>query len=194
MIRDVAAWRKIERERLIAARMALPAGIRARYTVALVQEIDRLIPADATTIVSVYWPIRAEPDLRDWMRNAHQRGLRIALPVAVALKQPMTFREWRPDGPMARGLWKIPYPAQGVEVRPTVVMAPLVGFDPTCYRLGYGGGFFDRTLATFTAKPLVIGIGYPEMRIPTIHPQPHDIPMDRIVTGIEPALSRPSCS
>ena len=63
-----------------------------------------------------------------------------------------------------------------------VVIAPLVGVDPGRYRLGYGGGFFDRTLAALPGKPLVIGVGYEMQRIPTIYPQPHDFPMDLIVT------------
>jgi 5,10-methenyltetrahydrofolate synthetase len=86
---------------------------------------------------------------------------------------------------MARGLWKIPYPAAGEEVSPTIVIAPVVGFDQACYRLGYGGGFFDRTLATMARKPWVLGVGYAELQIPTIFPQPHDIAMDWIVTGSE---------
>jgi 5-formyltetrahydrofolate cyclo-ligase len=118
------------------------------------------------------------------------RGLRVALPVAVELGQPMSFREWRPDAAMARGLWKIPYPADGPEVSPTTVLAPLVGFDAACYRLGYGGAFFDRTLAVMVRKPVVIGLGYPQSRIATIFPQRHDIPMDWIVTGIEPSIPR----
>jgi 5-formyltetrahydrofolate cyclo-ligase len=102
----------------------------------------------------------------------------------------MTFREWRPHSAMARGLWKNPYPAEGHEVRPTTVLAPLVGFDSACYRLGYGGGFFDRTLAAMGSKPLVIGLGYPQLRIATIFPQRHDIPMDWILTGSETSLQR----
>lgn len=187
--RDVARWRKVERERLIALRSALPAGERARHTAAIVQELDGLI-ARPDEIVSVYWPIRAEPDLRPWMRAACERGLRVALPVALELGQPLTFREWRPEAPMARGLWKIPYPAEGPEVAPTTVLAPLVGFDDSCYRLGYGGGFFDRTLACMARKPLVIGVGYPQLRIATIFPQGHDIPMDRILAGCGATLRR----
>ncbi|MBV8783494.1 MAG: 5-formyltetrahydrofolate cyclo-ligase, partial [Gammaproteobacteria bacterium] len=103
------------------------------------------------------------------------------------LAQPLTFREWWPGARMARGLWNIPHPAEGAEVLPTVVLAPLVGFDPACYRLGYGGGFFDRTLAALVHRPQVIGLGYPQLRIPTIYPQWHDIPMNRILTGEEPA-------
>jgi 5-formyltetrahydrofolate cyclo-ligase len=88
------------------------------------------------------------------------------------------------------GLWKIPYPAEGAEIVPRVVPAPLVGFDKDCFRLGYGGGFFDRTLARFPTKPLVIGVGYPNALIRTIFPQPHDIPMDWVVTGATPPLRR----
>ena len=65
---------------------------------------------------------------------------------------------------------------------PDIVISPVVGYDPACYRLGYGGGFFDRTLAALPARPRVIGIGYSSARLATIHPQPHDIPMDLIVT------------
>jgi 5-formyltetrahydrofolate cyclo-ligase len=187
---DVARWRKAERARLIALRSALPAEERALQTDALVRNLDGMIPTRSDEIVSVYWPIRAEPDLRPWMRAACLRGLRIALPVAIELGRPLTFREWRPDSVMARGLWKIPYPADGREVSPTTVLAPLVGFDSACYRLGYGGGFFDRTLAAMVVKPIVIGVGYPQTRISTIFPQGHDIPMDWIVTGTDPPMQR----
>jgi 5-formyltetrahydrofolate cyclo-ligase len=188
--RDVARWRKAERSRLIELRCGLAAEERALHTAAIVRTLDEVISTRPDEIVSVYWPIRAEPDLRSWMRAACLRGLRVALPVAVELGQPMTFREWRPDSPMARGLWKIPYPASGPDVSPTTVLAPLVGFDSKCYRLGYGGGFFDRTLAAMLRKPVVIGLGYPQLRIPTIYPQHHDIPMDWIVIGNEPSLRR----
>ena len=187
---DVSRWRKAERERLIAARLKLDPEYRAAQTSAIASELDRLIPVSLETIVSVYWPIRAEPDLRPWMNAKFDEGMRIALPVALALGQPLVFREWRPGASLARGLWKIPYPADGVEVVPTVVLAPVVGFDPACYRLGYGGGFFDRTLARMTASPLVIGLGYPHALINTIFPQPHDIRMHRIVTGEDAPLRR----
>jgi 5-formyltetrahydrofolate cyclo-ligase len=188
--RDVARWRKVERERLIAARLALPVEYRAAQASAIANDLNRLIPTDRSAIISLYWPIRAEPDLRPWMRAMRDQGARIALPVAVALRQPLVFREWRPEGPLARGLWNIPYPADGIEVIPTVMLVPLVGFDAGCYRLGYGGGFFDRTLAGLAEKPLVIGLGYPAALIQTIFPQPHDIPMDWIVTGSLPPVQR----
>jgi 5-formyltetrahydrofolate cyclo-ligase len=187
---DVARWRKAERERLLGARLKLSAEYRAEQTLAIGNDLDRLVCPAAGAIVSAYWPIRAEPDLRPWMRAKWEQGIRIALPVALALGQPLVFREWRPDAPLARGLWKIPYPADGAEVIPTVVLAPVIGFDAACYRLGYGGGFFDRTLARMTEKPLAIGLGYRDAAIRTIFPQPHDIPMDWMVTGSNPALQR----
>jgi 5-formyltetrahydrofolate cyclo-ligase len=187
---DVARWRKAERARLIELRSALPADERARHTAAIAHTLDGLVDGRADAVVSLYWPIRAEPDLRPWMRAACERGLRVALPVAIALGRPMTFREWRPGAAMARGLWKIPHPADGPDVSPTHVVAPLVGFDAACYRLGYGGGFFDRTLAALEHEPTVIGVGYPQLRITTIFPQPHDVPMDWIVTGGASPLRR----
>jgi 5-formyltetrahydrofolate cyclo-ligase len=187
---DVSGWRKAERERLISARLELSADYRAAQTSAIARDLSQLMLSVSDAVVSVYWPIKAEPDLRAWMNVISQRGVRIALPVAIALGQPLMFREWRPNARMARGLWKIPYPADGAEIVPSVVIAPLVGFDKNCFRLGYGGGFFDRTLARFAASPMVIGVGYAGAQIPTIYPQPYDIPMDWIVTGSAPPLPR----
>jgi len=183
--RDVARWRKVERERLLANRIAIESKLRAQQTAALAEQLSLVIPSDGRT-VSLYWPIRGEPDLREWIRQRFEQGTRIALPVATAHGRPLEFREWRPGAPMARGLWKIPYPADGAEVRPDVVVAPLVGFDAAGFRLGYGGGFFDRTLAVFTPRPLVVGVGYASSAIRTIFPQPHDIGMDWIVTESAP--------
>jgi 5-formyltetrahydrofolate cyclo-ligase len=181
--RDVARWRKAERARLLAVRMKLTQEYRDALTESIASGLDGLIPAGDGTIVSAYFPIRAEPDLRPWMRAAHARGVRVALPVALGLGQVLSFREWHPDVRLARGLWNIPYPAATVEVVPTVLLAPLVGFDSAGYRLGYGGGFFDRTLAAIAGSPMAIGVGFPQASIPTIYPQPHDVPMNWIVTG-----------
>lgn len=188
---DVARWRKAKRERLIAARMQLSAEYRAAQTALIARQLDELIGAAPGAIVSAYWPIRAEPDLRPWLRTKCEQGLRIALPVALAPRQALQFREWRPGARMAHGLWKIPYPADGEVVVPTIILAPVVGFDAACYRLGYGGGFFDRTLAAMTSPYEAIGLGYPQAAIPTIHPQAHDIPMNRIVTGAGAPLTPP---
>lgn len=180
---DVQAWRKAERERLLAQRQAMPAALREQQTAVIARKLDTLLAKGSHRIVSAYWPIRAEPDLRPWMHALAARGVGVALPVAQRLGLPLSFRRWHPDAAMERGLWNIPHPAAGPDLVPDVVLAPLVGFDGAKYRLGYGGGFFDRTLATLPTKPLAIGVGYAGMRIDTIHPQVHDIPMDLIVTG-----------
>jgi len=191
--RDVAQWRKVERERLIAARLAMDASSRASQTLAIARDLDDLLSAHDAAIVSVYWPIRGEPDLRAWMHARHERGTRVALPVALEAHRPLAFHEWHPQARLARGLWKIPYPAEGIEVTPQVVLAPLVGFDEEGYRLGYGGAFFDRTLALLHPRPLAVGVGYASAKIKTIFPQPYDIPMDWIVTGSASPLRATAC-
>jgi len=183
--RDVARWRKAERERLITARCLLAERDRMEQAAIIAGRLAQIVATSgiAAPTVSVYWPIRGEPDLRAWMHALSQSGVRVALPVATALAQPLVFREWRPGARLARGLWNIPHPADGKLVVPNVVIAPVVGFDLQGYRLGYGGGLFDQTLARLNPKPLTIGVGYPDAELRTIFPQPHDVPMDWVVTG-----------
>ena len=180
--RRVAQWRRQERERLIALRLARPVAERTAAAERVAQELDRLVEPRGEAFVSLYWPFRGEPDLRGWMRRFVARGGRVALPVVIATGEPLVFREWTPGCKMTHGVWKIPIPADGPEVAPGIVIAPLVGHDPACYRLGYGGGFFDRTLAAMEKAPLKIGVGDGSGAIPSIFPQAHDIPMDVILT------------
>lgn len=142
---------------------------------------DRCGPVAGLTI-SAWWPIKAELNLRHWMERLIARGARVALPVVVARAAPLVFRPWTPERQMVQGFWKIPVPVEGPEVTPDIMLAPLVGWDDASYRLGYGGGYFDRTLVALAARPLVIGVGLAATHIPTIIPQSHDIAMDRIVT------------
>lgn len=186
--RDVARWRKAERERLIAARLAISAEERAEMAAAIGGYLDALIGDPKGRMVSLYWPFRGEPDMRAWMEEVNKRGGRTALPIVVEKKKPLIFRAYRHGDRLERGVWNIPVPAEGEAVVPDIVIAPVVGFADS-YRLGYGGGFYDRTIASLPRKPLIIGIGYGMQKIATIYPQAHDIPMDTIVTeqGREPA-------
>ncbi|MER9422537.1 5-formyltetrahydrofolate cyclo-ligase [Mesorhizobium sp. M0317] len=179
---DVRRWRKAERERLIAARLAVSADARLAMSRAIAEGLDAAIGDIAGRMVSLYWPFRGEPDLRPWMASINQRGGRTALPIVIEKGQPLIFRAYVPGDRLEKGIWNIPIPAEGEPVLPDIVISPIVGIDPRNYRLGYGGGFFDRTLADMPFKPLVIGVGYELQRIATIYPQPHDIPMDRLVT------------
>ncbi|MEX4010357.1 5-formyltetrahydrofolate cyclo-ligase [Neoaquamicrobium sediminum] len=179
---DVARWRKAERKRLVNDRLAMDAETRMERSQKIASGLDRAIGKVAGRIVSTYWPFRGEPDLRDWSIRVIERSGRIALPVVVQKGAPLEFRIWTPGDPLERGVWNILVPSRGPAVQPDIVVAPVVGFDSGNYRLGYGGGFFDRTLAAMTKRPLVIGVGYSEARIATIYPQPHDIAMTTIVT------------
>jgi len=180
---EVRAWRKTERERLIAERLAMPAEARAELAGRMVHHLDDVIGKVEGRVASFYWPFRGEPDLRPWAARVVANGGATALPVVVEKGRPLIFRAWKLGDALERGVWNIPVPAAGEEVLPDIVIAPLVGWDRTLYRLGYGGGFFDRTLEALRDKaPLVIGIGYAAMQLATIHPQPHDIPMRAIVT------------
>ena len=122
------------------------------------------------------------------MRALHREGTCLALPVVEEKARPLLFRPWQPATRLAPGIWNIPVPAEGRPVRPDALLVPLVGFDGEGYRLGHGGGYYDRTLAAMAPRPLAIGVGFAASRLPTIHPQPHDVPMDLIVTeeGVAP--------
>ncbi|HSO46794.1 MAG TPA: 5-formyltetrahydrofolate cyclo-ligase [Rhizobiaceae bacterium] len=179
---DVMRWRKVERERLIAVRLAIGADERLAFANVIASRLDELIGDAEGKVVSLYWPFRGEPDLRGWMKALEARGVKCALPVVVAKGAPLVFRHWDSNSRLERGVWNIPFPADGEEVLPDIVVAPVVGFDAGCWRLGYGGGFYDRTLAAMGRKPIVLGVGYSIQRIETIHPQPHDIAMEAVVT------------
>jgi len=178
---DVARWRKAERARLIDARMATPADARTAAGKRIATRLDEIVGDVAGRTVGIYWPFRAEPDLREWGASIVARGGRLALPIVVAKGKPLVFRTWKNGEKLEKGVWNIPIPAGGEEVFPDIVVSPLVGFDAAGYRLGYGGGFYDRTLAAMPAKPLTIGVGFELGRLPTIFPQWHDIPMDTLV-------------
>ena len=179
---DVMRWRKAERERLIAERMALEQEQRHARSVRIADKLDAAVGELRGRVVGTYWPFRGEPDLRNWGIGVIERGGRLALPVVIQKGWPLEYRIWAPGDPLERGVWNILVPSRGPAVLPDVVIAPVVGFDEARYRLGYGGGFFDRTLAAMPRKPLTIGVGYTLSRIRTIYPQPHDIAMDVIVT------------
>jgi len=184
---DVARWRRAERDRLRAARLEIPAAARAELAHALGGHLDALLARRgdpvAGTVVSGYWPIKGELDLRPWMSALAAAGARLALPVVETPARPLVFRAWAPGDALQRGHWNIPVPPDDAPVlTPRIMLAPLVGWDAEGYRLGYGGGYFDRTLAALSPRPLAIGVGLEAARLATIFPQPHDIRLDAIVT------------
>jgi len=181
---SIAEWRKAERSRLLAARKEPSREDYVSWSEAielhLVAQLSRLPPR----VLGAYWPHRDEYDpmpLAAWHAGL---GGDVALPAVVMRGQPLEYRPWTPDAPMAPGRFSfgIPEPVNGPVVTPDLLLVPLLGFDAAGYRLGYGGGYFDRTLAAWTGRPRTIGVGFELGRMPTIQPQPHDIPLDAIVT------------
>jgi 5,10-methenyltetrahydrofolate synthetase len=175
-------WRKAERTRLIAARAALDQATLERYRHNIDTHVARSFPGLASAKLAFCWPIKGEYDARHVVRTLRALGALTALPVVVAPRQPLIFREWHPGTEMALGALDIPYPANSPEVVPDAVLLPMNGWDGAGYRLGYGGGFFDRTLASLSRKPAVIGVAYEMAKIETIRPQSWDIPVDWVVT------------
>lgn len=181
---SIFAWRKIQRQKLIDERKALSIAQREDYTRAITNYVDQIVTDVAGKHISLFWPFLGEPDFRGWIATLTARGATCLLPVVINKAQPLIFRSWRIGERLERGVWNIPVPAEGKEAVPDIVIAPLVGFDAAFFRLGYGGGFFDRTLAALDRKPLAIGAGFEQQKIETIHPLAHDIPMDVIVTQV----------
>ncbi|MBV9017505.1 MAG: 5-formyltetrahydrofolate cyclo-ligase [Alphaproteobacteria bacterium] len=181
---EVKLWRKAERERLIALRQSLPPEERRRRG-ARIEAALRDLLAERPGILGVYWPFRAEFDPRSLIDWAIAAGRTVALPVVVDKKGPLEYRAWRPGETLVDGVWNIPVPEKRDIVRPATVLAPLVGFDAACYRLGYGGGYFDRTLAALSPRAFAIGVGFEGQRLETIYPQSFDVPMDAVVTEAE---------
>jgi 5,10-methenyltetrahydrofolate synthetase len=179
---ELKAWRKAERERLVAAREALDAHAVDARRRQIDAHLERAFPGLQGIAFAFCWPIRNEYDARHLARTLREAGALTALPVVVAPKTPLVFREWHPGVALAKGPLGIPYPVGSREVAPRAVLLPMNGWDAQGHRLGYGGGFFDRTLAGLKEKPLVIGVSYELARMQTIHPQPWDMPMDYVLT------------
>lgn len=179
---ELKAWRKTERQRLLTAREALDPRAVEGFRRQIDAHLERAFPGLKTATFAFCWPIRNEYDARHLAKTLREAGALTALPVVVAPKAPLAFREWHPGVELAEGPLDIPYPTNSRELKPKAVLLPMNGWDAQGYRLGYGGGFFDRTLASLQEKPLVIGVAYELARMPTIHPQAWDIPMDYVVT------------
>jgi len=178
-IRD---WRKETRDRLIAQRIGISAEDRAARSERISQALTAALEPYAGALIGFYWPFRGEYDPRGVLTSMRERGSRLALPVIVEREQPLVFREWSPGSLMVQGTWKIPMPESGEAVFPDLLVVPLVGFDGQGYRLGYGGGFYDRTIAAMPERPRTLGVGFEFGRLETIYPQPHDIPLETIIT------------
>ena len=181
---EIKTWRRETRRSLIAQRMATRPMDRRAKREAILAALIRHLPELRRACVGFAWPFRAEVDLRPFVTSLLDGpdGATGALPVVIEKGQAMIFRHWEYDSQLEPGIWNIPVPREDKRVTPDILLVPLVGFDDRGYRLGYGGGYFDRTLAGLHPRPLAIGIGHATARLETIHPQWFDVPMDAVVT------------
>ena len=169
------------RRTAIAARLALPTDVHARQSAAMVDHLLSTFEV-AGAVVAFCWPHQAEPDIRAAVDPWRAKGCRVALPVVVGKGLPLVFREWQANAPLVEDRYGIPTPAEGESLRPEWLFLPVNAFDARGYRLGYGGGYFDRTLAGIEPRPTVVGIGFESARVESIRPEAHDQPLDWMVT------------
>jgi len=187
---DPAARRAALRREKIAARMGLAPHEHVRLAALVEGHLEREFGRRAAGVLAFCWPIRNEFDARPLVERLLAMGWRACMPTVETVAAPMRFRSWTPGCAMAADPHGIPVPAHDAEeLQPDVVLLPLVAFDAAGYRLGYGGGYFDRTLAALQPRPLTCGVGFELARTEMLYPQPHDIPLDMIAT--EARLWRP---
>ncbi|SBT03399.1 5-formyltetrahydrofolate cyclo-ligase [Candidatus Accumulibacter aalborgensis] len=184
--------RRALRRTLLARRLALPSAEWAQLSCRVCAHLRAGFPQLSAMTVGFCWPLNHEPDLRPliegWV-NERRKGFRALLPVVVAADQALAFRAWTPGTVMFADRYGIPTPASGDFLIPEVLLLPVNGFDSAGYRIGYGGGHFDRTLASLRPRPLAVGVGFELARLASILPQPHDQPLDAMVT--EAGVFRP---
>lgn len=179
------------RARILALRQILGAAVEAGGVGAeetLRHRFLEAAPLPDGAVVAGYWAMRGEIDVRPVLEVLAERGQVTALPVVVDRKGPLVFRRWTVGEPLEEGPYGTRHPrADAEEVRPVCLLVPLLAFDRRGYRLGYGGGYYDRTLALLRAQgPVVaIGIAYAGQEVEAIPTEPHDEKLDWVVTEKE---------
>ncbi|MBU3653100.1 MAG: 5-formyltetrahydrofolate cyclo-ligase [Limnohabitans sp.] len=179
--------KKTQRQELIDQRLNMPDRLQRAD---LLQRVMRIwLVGRPDTLIGAYWPINGEfdplPALHRWKEDGEllEQPLRrrIGLPVVDREKKTLQFHAWYPGCPMEEDAYNIPKPKDTEVVVPTLLFVPCVGYGAGGYRLGYGGGFYDRTLATLQPKPFTVGLGFAQGFLPDLEPEDHDMPLDAIL-------------
>ena len=169
-----------ERRRRLAATGADAAGVRA------VAHFRDALGLGARTAVAGYWPLPDEFDCRPLLFALRADGHLCALPVVTGRDRPLTFRAWTPDTTLQAGSFGVQVPPEDAEaLRPDIVVTPLLAFDDDGYRLGYGGGYYDRTLADLRAQErgvLAVGLAFAGQRVASLPHDDGDEPLDWLVS------------
>jgi len=183
----IAEEKKALRKALIEQRLQLSDR---QQRADLLQRVMRIwLVGRPDMVIGAYWPIKGEfdplPALHRWKEDGElldqPQRRRIGLPVVNKAHKTMTFHVWYPGCPMEEDAYGIPKPKDTEVVVPTLLFAPCVGYGPGGYRLGYGGGFYDRMLATLQPRPHTVGLGFASEFLPDLLPQAHDVPLDAIL-------------
>jgi 5-formyltetrahydrofolate cyclo-ligase len=168
------------RRELLANRQAIAIEVRHEWNATLCAQLIAWSEMHPVRTLGVYWPIRGEPDLRSCYVELAARGIRMALPVVADRNAPLSFIEWKPGDALVKDAFGVAIPEAGTEVKPDALLIPCVGFNEQRFRLGYGGGFYDRTLAV-QPRPVAIGISYACARA-AFDADAHDIALDAVIT------------
>jgi 5-formyltetrahydrofolate cyclo-ligase len=177
--------KRILRSAMLAWRSALGDEERRAAATGLVEMWRLERPIETPAVVSGFWPMAEELDIRPLMIELHNQGCQLALPVVVAKRQPLVFRAWRPGDPLEAGVFGTLHPSPKREVvEPDALIVPLLACDEEGWRLGYGGGFYDRTLEALRAKKSItaIGVGFNAQLVPEVPHGPGDRRLDWLLT------------
>jgi len=173
------------RKKLIKARQALPD--RLERAVELQSALRVWLVGRRERTIGAYWPIKGEfdplPALYRWTEGAPDDiERRIGLPVADRETGSLRFHVWYPGCPTELDAFDIPKPKGTEEFVPEILVVPCLGFGPGGVRLGYGGGFFDRTLSSLTPRPVTVGMSFTHGFLPMLRAGPQDLPLDAMLT------------
>jgi 5,10-methenyltetrahydrofolate synthetase len=187
---DRSDEKKVLRKQLIEQRLNMPDR---PHRSDLLQRVMRIwLVGRRDTVIGAYWPIKGEfdplPALHRWKEDGElteQAQLRrIGLPVVDKVHQTLKFHAWFPGCPMEEDAYGIPKPKETEVIVPTLLFVPCVGYGVGGWRLGYGGGFYDRTLAQLQPKPHTVGLGFAHGFLPDLEPEPHDVALDTILNEL----------
>ncbi|MEN9886409.1 MAG: hypothetical protein RL758_987 [Pseudomonadota bacterium] len=184
---DLHAHKKALRDQLVKTRLAMPDRELRSEHLQSVMRVWLLGRSDA--VIGAYWPIKGEfdplPALHRWKEDGELIDepvrRRIGLPVVNKQHKTLTFHAWYPGCPMEEDAYGIPKPKDTELIVPTLLFVPCLGYSAGGYRLGYGGGFYDRTLASLQPKPYTVGLGFTQGYVDDFEPEAHDVPLDAIL-------------
>jgi len=166
-----------------AARAALPVDVRAEAAAAATGHFFDTVPLQPSDVVAAYWRIRDEMDCQPILVRLMEAGQTVVLPVVTGPDEPLEMRVWEDGTPLYEAGFGTLAPSElAPQAEPDVMLVPLLGFDKFGTRLGYGGGYYDRTLASMHKKPKLVGLAFAAQELDIIPREDHDVPLDMVVT------------